>query len=116
METTTYLTSESRTKLAQAKSKGLTHMLITEALNLDKCWKEIKDLLHLKICNLDIHTSVSHFMEIQQNDKESLAAYIHRFEREAMRCNLTNIAATIWIFVKGLKNAHTLAAHVLWEK
>ena len=36
VETATDLTSESRTKLAQAKSKGLTHSLITEVLNLDK--------------------------------------------------------------------------------
>ena len=36
IETTANLTSESRTKLAQAKSKGLTHTLISEALNLDK--------------------------------------------------------------------------------
>ena len=48
IETTTDLTSESRTKLAEAKSKGLTHILISEALNLDKSWDEIKDLLHLK--------------------------------------------------------------------
>ena len=74
IETTANLTSESRTKLAQAKSKGLTHMLISEALNLDKSWDEIKDLLHLKIHNLDIHISVSHFIFIQQNNKESLAA------------------------------------------
>ena len=109
------LTSESRTKLTQAKSKGLIYTLITEALNLDKCCEDIKDLLHLKICNSDIHTSVGHFMEIQQNDKESLAPYINRFIREAKRCNFTNNAATIWIFVKGLKNAHTLAACV-YEK
>ena len=64
IETTDNLTSESRTKLTQAKSKGLTHMLISEALNLDTHWDEIKDLLHLKLWNLDIHTSVSHFMEI----------------------------------------------------
>ena len=51
-------------------------------------------------------------MEIQQKDKESLAAYIHRFKREAKRCNFTNNAATIQIFIKGLKNAHTLAARV----
>ena len=95
METATNLTSESRTKLAQAKSKGLTHTLITGALNLDKCWEEIKDLLCLKICNLDIHTSVSHFMDIQQNYKESLAAYIHRFKREAKRCIFTNNVATL---------------------
>ena len=54
-------------------------------------------------------------MDIQQKDKESLAAYIHRFKSEAKRCNFTNNAAKIMIFVKGLKNAHTLAACV-YEK
>ena len=112
VETDVDLTSESRTKLAQTKSKGLTHTFITKALNSDKCWKDIKDLLHLKICHLDIHTSVSCFMEIEQNDKESLAAYIHRFKREPKRCNFTNNATKIWIFVKVLKNALTLAACV----
>ena len=75
----------------------------------------MKDLLCLKMCNSDIHTSVSHFMDIQQKDKEFLAAYIHRFKREAKRYNFTTNAATIRIFVKGLKNAHTLATHV-YEK
>ena len=112
VETAANLTSESRTKLAQAKSKGLTHSLITEALNLDKSWEEIQDLLCIKLCNLDIYTLVSCFMEIQQKDKESLAAYIHRFKREARRCKFTNNAATIWIFMKGHKNTHTLAAWV----
>ena len=100
--------------MAQAKSKGLTCTLITEALTSSKCWEKIR-LTFLKICNLDIHTSVSHFMDIQQTDKESLAAYIHRFKREAKRCNFTNNAATIRIFVKGLRNTHTLAAHVYEE-
>ena len=112
IETAADLTDESRTKLAQDKSKGLTHTLVTEALTSGKCWEEIKDLLCLRICNMDIHTSVSRFMDIQQKDKESLAAYIHRFKREAKRCNFTNNAATIRIFVKGLKNTHTLAAHI----
>ena len=115
IETTANLMDESRTKLAQAKSKGLTCTLITETLTSGKCWEEIKDLLHLKICNSDIHTSVSCFKDIQQKDKESLAAYIHRFKREANRCNFTNNAATIRISVKGLMNAHALAAHV-YEK
>ena len=87
IETAADLTRESRTKLAEAKSKGLLCTLISEVLSLDKSWDEIKDLLCLKICNLDIHMSVSCFMEIQQNEKESLAAYIHRFKREANRCN-----------------------------
>ena len=81
VETTADLTNESKTKLAQSKSKDLTCTLITEVLKSDKSWEEIKDLLCLKLCNLDIHTSVSCFMEIQQKDKESLAAYIHRFKR-----------------------------------
>ena len=52
---------------------------------------------------------------LQEKDKESLAAYIHRFKWEAKRYNFTNNAVTIKIFVKGLKNAHTIAAHV-YEK
>ena len=108
IKTASDLTSESRTKLAQAKSKGLIQTLILEALSSDKNWDEIKGLLHLKICNLDIHTSVSCFMEIQQKERESVAAYIRRFK--ANRGNFSNNAATIWIFIKGLKNVHTLAA------
>ena len=54
-------------------------------------------------------------MEIQQKEKKSLAAYIHCFKREAKRCNFTNSAATIRVFGKGFKNAHTLADQV-YEK
>ena len=45
IESAADLTSESRTKLAQAKSKGLTHTLITEAITPGKSWEDIKDLL-----------------------------------------------------------------------
>ena len=62
IEAASDLTGKSRTKLAQAKSKGLIRTLISEALTSNKTWEEIKDSLHLKICNLDIHTSVSCFM------------------------------------------------------
>ena len=109
IESVSELTGESRTKLAQAKSKGLVRILISEALTLHKTWEDIKDSLHLKICNSDIHTSISHFMDIQQKEKESLAVYIHCFKREASRCKFDNDAATIRIFINGLKNAHTLA-------
>ena len=51
-------------------------------------------------------------MEIQQKEKESLTAYIHHFKREAKRCNFTNSTATMRIFVKGLRNAHMLAAQI----
>ena len=80
IETASELTGESRTKLAQAKLRGLVRMLILEALTLHKTWEEIKDSLHLQICNSDIHTSISHFMDIQQKEQESLAAYVHCFK------------------------------------
>ena len=50
-------------------------------------------------------------MDIQQWEKEPLDTYVHRFKTEAKRCNFTNDAATIRIFVKGLKNAYSLATH-----
>ena len=109
IETASELTGESRTKLAQAKSKGLVRTLISKALTAQKSWEEIKDSLHLKISNADIHTSISHFTDIQQTDKESLATYVHRFKREASGCKFNNDTATIRIFLKGFKNAHTIA-------
>ena len=54
-------------------------------------------------------------MEIQEKEKESLAAYIHHFKRKASRCKFDNNATTTRIFIKGLKNAHTLATS-LYEK
>ena len=80
IETASELTGECRTKLAQAKSRGLVRTLISEALTAQKNWEETKDSLCLKISNADIHTSISQFMDIQQTDKESLATYVHRFK------------------------------------
>ena len=59
IETASELTGEGRTKLAQAKSKGLVRTLIAKALIAQKSWEEIKDSLCLKISNADIHTSIS---------------------------------------------------------
>ena len=69
IETASELTGKSRTKLAQAKSRGLVRTLISKALTAQKNWEEIKDSLCLKISNTDIHTSISQFMDIQQTDK-----------------------------------------------
>ena len=49
----------------------------------------------------------------KKKQKESLAMDIHHFKREAKRCNFTNNATTIRIFIKGLKDAHTLAVRIL---
>ena len=54
-------------------------------------------------------------MDIQQKEQESLATYIHHFKWEASRCKFDNDATTTNIFIKGLKNAHTLATKV-YEK
>ena len=86
IETASELTGERRTKIAQAKSKGLVRTLISEALTAQRNREEIKDSLQLKISNVDIHTSISCFMDIQQTDKESLATYVHRFKQEVSRC------------------------------
>ena len=112
IKTASELTGESRNKLAQAKLRALVRTLISEALTAQKNWEEIKDSLHLKISNMDIHTSISWFMDIQQTDKESLATYVHRFKWQASRCKFNNDAATIRIFLKGLKNAHPIANKV----
>ena len=103
IETASELMGESRTKLAQAKSRGLVRTLILEALTLQKTWEEIKDSLHLKISKSNIHTSISCFMDIQQTEKESLTAYVHQFKQKATRCKFDNDATTIRIFLKGLK-------------
>ena len=88
IETTANLTDESRTKLAQAKSKGLTHTLITKALTSGKCWEEMKDLLHLKICNSDIHTLLSCFMDIQQKDKDIISSLCGQIQKGSQEVQL----------------------------
>ena len=50
-------------------------MMIMEAITSEKILDEIKDLLRLKLCNANIHTYISCFMDTQQREKESLAAY-----------------------------------------
>ena len=109
IETAADLTAKSRTNLAQATSKELTHTLITEAVTLGKCWDGMKDLIHLKLCNLDIDTAVSCLMEIQQKEKDTLAAYIHCFKWEAKRYNYTNSAAKISI---SMDVSHSVWYHI----
>ena len=62
-----------------------------------------------------ISIPIPHISWKSNGREESLAAYIYRFKTEAKRCNFTNDAATIRIFIKGLKNAHSLAT-CIYEK
>ena len=66
-------------------------MLVMDAINSEKTWGDIKDVLRLKLGNANIHIYTLHFMEIQQQEKESLAVYIHQFIMEARCCNFTNV-------------------------
>ena len=88
IETAADLTSESRAKLAKVKSRGLTCTLVTEAINSDKSWDEIRDLLQLKLCNADI--SYLHLMlhgnpAARKGIPCSIYAPIQK--TEAKRCN-----------------------------
>ena len=90
-------------------------MLVTEAINYEQTWDEIKDVLRLKLCNANIHTYTLCILDIQEWQKESLAAYVHQIKMEAKCCNFTKDTATTRIFVKGLRNADSLAARI-YEK
>ena len=102
IETTSDILTESHTCLAEAKSCCLTHILIHEATQTGKCWEEIKGFLRLKLCNADIHSYTSCFIEIQQKDDETLTAYIHHFKTTAQWCVFHNDTVAIHSFVKGL--------------
>ena len=47
IETAADLTNESQAKLAKAKSRGLACTLVIEAINSEKTWDKIKELLRL---------------------------------------------------------------------
>ena len=96
--------------LVEAKSHGLTCTLICEALQAEKYSDDFEDILHLKLCNANIHTYMSDFMEIQQS--ETLVTCLHWFKTEAKRCDSKNETATICIFVKGLQDPHNITAKI----
>ena len=107
--------NESHACLADAKSCSPMHTLVCEALQAWKSWGNLLDILHLKLCNVNIHIHTSCFMEIQQMDNETLAACVHCFKMEAKRCDFNSDTGAICIFVKGLWDTHNIAAKV-YEK
>ena len=84
IEITADILTESCTCLAKAKSHSLICTLICNATQTGKCWDDIKGILRMKLYNANIHTYTSQFMEIQQKDNETHAAYIHHFKVEVM--------------------------------
>ena len=55
-------------------------------------------------------TYTSYFMEIQQKDSETPAAYIHYFKTAGKQCTFDNGTAAICIFVKELWDTSTITA------
>ena len=60
--------------------------------------EELKGILQLKLCKVNIHTCTWHFMERQQKDNETLAAYVHLFITAARQCAFDNDIVAIHIF------------------
>ena len=114
IDTTADVLTGSHTHLAEAKSHSLTHALIPEATQTGKCWDDIKGILQLKLCNVNIHTYTSCFMEIQQKDN---GTYIHHFKTAAKQCALT---VTIWqpvSFLRDLRCTHYCTGNnvTMWQ-
>ena len=100
IETTTDILTEIYTHLAEANLHSLTHTPIHKATQTVECWDEIKGILRLKLCNVNIHTYTSHFMEIQQNDNVTLAAFIHLFKTAAKQCTFNHDTVAICILLR----------------
>ena len=115
IETTTDILTENCTHLDEAKSHGFTCMHNCETTQTRKCWDEMKGILRLKLCNATIHTYNSCFIEIQQKDNETLAAYIHHLKTAAKQCAFDNDNVVVCIFVKGLRDTPNITSKI-YEK
>ena len=51
-------------------------------------------------------------MEMQHKDNETLTAYVIHFKTTAKQCAFNNDAAAVHIFVKGLRDAPTVASKI----
>ena len=101
--------------LAKAKSCSLTCTIICEALQAMKCLDDIRDKLHLKLCNANIPSYTSCFMEIQERDNNTLTAYVHHFKTEAKRCDFNSNTTTIHMFVEYFQDACNIMVKI-YEK
>ena len=112
IKTAADILKESPVHLAEGKLCNLTHTLICKALQAGKCWDDIMDIFHLKLCNVNIHTQTSHLMEIQQRDNKTLATYVHYLKTEGRRCDFKSDTTTICIFTNGLWDIHMIVAKI----
>ena len=100
IENAATLVEENEVIVAKGKARRLVQDLIKE--HKDKSWPHIKEQLCNHVNNASIHTYTLRCMEIQQEDSETLTAYIHRFKKEVKHCDFDSHPAKIRTFLKGL--------------
>ena len=110
IENAAAIVEEDEVVVAKGKVRGLAQDLIRE--HESQPWHHIKEQLCNHLNNASIHTYTSRFMEIQQEDSETLTAYIHRFKKEAKYCDFDLHPAKIRIFLKGLINSSRITPSV----
>ena len=107
---------ESEVCLAEAKSCGLTHTLVHEALQAEKCWDMIKDILHLKLCNVQTYICTHYILwKFNKGTMKLWQPMYTQFKTEAKMFDFTSDTVTICIFVKGLWDTHNITAKI-YEK
>ena len=112
IETVTDTITETHTCLAEAKSCGLTRTLICKATQTGKCWDEIKGILRLELCNANIHTYTSRFMEIHQRSIKLWSPTSSASKQQQTSVVFENDTVAIHIFAKGLRYAPTIASKI----
>ena len=109
IETAADILAKCPTCLAKAKSHSLAHTYPWGHLNR-KVLGGNQGNLRLKICNANIHTYTSRFMEIQKKDNVTQAAYIHHFKTAAKQCTFDNDTVAIHILLKGFRDTPIIAS------
>ena len=107
IETITDILTESCMCLAEAKSSGLTCMLIHEATTQESVGMKSRESLDW---NSVMQISIPILHTLWRYNNETLAAYTHCFKMAAKWCSFHNDSVAICIFVKGLRDAPTITA------
>ena len=109
-EMATDILKQNQAHLANAKSNILIQTLICQALKAGKCWDDIRYMLHLKLSNANMNTYKSHFIENQQRDNDTQAAYVYHFKTEDKRCDF-NSDTSCHLYL-GLQDAHIIVENI----
>ena len=92
--------------LTKPKSHDLTHIFVCKALQAGKCWDGIRDILHLKLCNANIHVYTSYYMESNRwTTRHWLSMYI--VLEQSPRGVILTVTPPSYIFLSRVSGMHT---------